>query len=164
MILGLLADSHGRQRTTAAAVNLLLQRGAEMLIHLGDFESVDVIDELVGHDARGVLGNCDHPQDRFLRYAEQVGVALQPESVELTAGGKRVVATHGHIHRVMSEALLDGVDYLLHGHSHEPRDEVVGTTRIINPGALARARRYTAAVLDMDKNQLDFVEVPRGLD
>jgi predicted phosphodiesterase len=47
----------------------------------------------------------------------------------------------------MESALEDGVDFLLHGHTHEVRDERVGSTRIINPGALFRARRYTAALL-----------------
>jgi putative phosphoesterase len=164
MIIGLLADSHGRQRTTAAAVAMLLDRGVEMLIHLGDFETVEVVDELVGHNACGVLGNCDYPHERFLRYAEHVGVKLQPESIELVLGETRLLATHGHVERVMSQAISDEVNYLLHGHSHALRDEMVGTTRIINPGALARASRYTAAVLDTNRGELNVVEVPRELD
>jgi predicted phosphodiesterase len=58
--------------------------------------------------------------------------------------------------------MTDGVDYLLHGHSHEVRDERVGRTRIINPGALCRAARYTAAILDPDADALEVLEVAKS--
>ena len=50
-------------------------------------------------------------------------------------------------------------DYLLHGHTHVRRDERVGKVRIINPGALHRAREKTVAVLDTDTDRLTFVRV-----
>ena len=164
MLLGLLADSHGRRRTTAAAVSSLLERGAEMLIHLGDFETIEVIDELVGQHAQGVLGNCDYPPERFLRYAESVDVTLDKEALRLELDGKRLIATHGHIERIMREAMTSKCDYLLHGHSHALRDERLGRTRIINPGALSRAARYTAALLDTAADRLDIIEIARDLD
>jgi len=49
MIIGVLADSHGHAETTAKAVRMLLEHGAEMLLHLGDIGSDEVIDELAGH-------------------------------------------------------------------------------------------------------------------
>lgn len=162
MKVGLLADSHGRQRTTAAAVAALLERGAVMLVHLGDFQTIDVLDELVGRNARGVLGNCDTP--KILSYAHHVGVDLEPVSFEMTIGGKRLVATHGHVESAMQAALESGADYLFHGHTHELRDEMVDETRIVNPGALAHANRYTAAVLDTERGELDVIEIPGGLD
>ncbi|MCC7204845.1 MAG: metallophosphoesterase family protein [Phycisphaeraceae bacterium] len=45
-IIGLLSDSHGQFKVTQTAVNLLLSRGAEILIHLGDVCSERVIDTL----------------------------------------------------------------------------------------------------------------------
>jgi len=164
MRFGLLADSHGRQRTTAEAVRLLLQAGAERLIHLGDFETTSVIDELVGHDATGVLGNCDYPPELMLRHARHVGVLLEPQHLTLEAEGKRLLATHGHLNAVVVQAMADRVDYLLHGHTHELSDERIGPTRVICPGALSRARRYTAAVLDTSADSLEVIEIPHDLD
>ncbi len=164
MIIGLLGDSHGRRRTTAAAIAALRDAGAELLIHLGDFEDVAVMDELVGQPARCVLGNCDYPPRQFLDYARHVGVEVNPERIELDAGDIRVVATHGHLQRVLSAAIAAEVDYLIHGHTHELRDDIVGATRVINPGALARARRYTAAVLDTARGKLTVIDLPRDLD
>ena len=40
-------------------------------------------------------------------------------------------------------------DYLLQGHTHVPHDQRIGRTRLINPGALHRARTKTVATLDL---------------
>jgi predicted phosphodiesterase len=62
----------------------------------------------------------------------------------------------------MEQALRDGADYLLHGHTHELRDERIGRTRMINPGALFRAARYTAALLDPRADRLEILALPRS--
>jgi len=56
-LIGVLSDSHGNVEATRAAVQTLSERGAAILIHLGDFETDSIIDELVGHDVHIVFGN-----------------------------------------------------------------------------------------------------------
>lgn len=162
MRLGILSDSHGRADTTRRAVALLVEHGAEMLLHLGDIETENVIDELVGHDARMVFGNCDWDERGLRRYAENLGVAVDHPVGRLTIEDKVIAYTHGHLTAEMNQALAERPDYLLHGHSHELRDEIVGETRIINPGALFRAVRYTAAVLDVPSGELSILDVGKG--
>lgn len=162
MRIGLLSDSHGRADTTAKAVRALLDHGAELLLHLGDVGSEAVIDELVGHHARIVFGNCDDEIGSLTRYAGLMGVGVDHPMGGLEIAGKRIAFTHGHLQHLVDQALLDGVDYLFHGHSHELRDQRVGRTRIINPGALFRAPRYTAAVLDPARDALEIIDVARS--
>jgi putative phosphoesterase len=142
-------------------VRLLRDAVAELLLHLGDIGSEAVIDELVGHPARVVFGNCDDER-RLASYAELVGLRVDHPAGEIEADGKRIVFTHGHLEAPASQALSAGVDYLLHGHTHLLRDERVGRTRVINPGALHRAARYTAVRLDPAADRLEVVEVDRG--
>ena len=160
-IIGVLSDSHGRAEITARAVAAVRDAGATILLHLGDLGTEAVIDELIGYDAHIVLGNCDLDERSLSSYAGHMGVAVDHPMGRLTVQGRTIAFTHGHLGNCMDAALADGVDYLLHGHTHEVRDERVGKTRIINPGALHRARRYTAAVLDPAADQLTFIEVPR---
>lgn len=160
MRLGVLSDSHGRTDTTRLAVKALLDRGAELLLHLGDLGSEAVIDELVGHNARIVLGNCDWPSEPLIRYARSVGVIVDHPAGKLEAVEKRVVFTHGHLDEFVHAAIDEGVEYVLHGHTHEMRDERIERSRVINPGALCRARRYTAAILDLREDRLEFVFIP----
>ena len=161
-LIGVLSDSHGSADTTARAVDELLSRGAQTLIHLGDIETEAVIDELVGHNARIVFGNCDWNEQALRHYAELVGVRVDHPLGIVEIDGKRIAFTHGHLDRLMREAIDEGVDYLFYGHTHTVCDERCGKTRLINPGALFRAPRYTAAVLDPASDCLTIVDVSKG--
>jgi uncharacterized protein len=161
--LGLLSDSHGRAEITGRAIAALEKRGCEILFHLGDIGSHTVLDEFIGHHARIVFGNCDDAPD-LRRYAEVMQIQVDHPMGRLEISGKTIAFTHGHIPEMMRQALAEGVDYLLHGHTHEIHDERAGQTRIINPGALFRATRYTAAVLDPAADSLEIIELSRSLE
>jgi putative phosphoesterase len=161
MLLGVLSDSHGHADVTGRAVRALLDEGAELLLHLGDIGTEAVLDELAGHPARIVFGNCDWNLRELARYAEGVGIEVDHPAGRIELGGRRVVFTHGHLAGVVQEALDEGVEYLLHGHTHEVRDERIGRTRVINPGALHRAARYTSALLDPVEDQLRWIPIAK---
>ena len=163
MLLGILSDSHGRVDATRAAVAALTQRGANMLLHLGDVCGENIIDELIGHSAHLVFGNCDWEINGLTRYAEVVGVHVDHPMGMLEIEGKRIAFTHGHLDLLVDQALAWGADFLLHGHTHEVRDERIGRTRVINPGALHRAKRYTAALLDPVGDRLEMIEIGKDL-
>ena len=159
-ILGLLSDTHGRADAAAAAVRVLRDHGATMLIHLGDVGSEAVLDELVGNDAHVVFGNCDQDEAALTRYAEHLGLTVDHPLGRLDVDGKSVVFSHGHLPELLNAAADEGpVDYLLHGHTHRRRDERRDVSRIINPGALHRARTPSVAVLEPSSDRLEFIEM-----
>ena len=51
--------------------------------------------------------------------------------------------------------------YVFHGHTHRQRDEKIGKTRVINPGALGGARYEprTVCIVDLDKDDVRFIPV-----
>jgi putative phosphoesterase len=161
MLIGVLSDSHGRAAITAQAVAALRDAGAEQLLHLGDIETEAVLDELVGHNARIVFGNCDWNDRALANYARHVGITVDHPAGELTIADQRIVFTHGHLEHVMDDAISSGAAYLLHGHTHETRDERFGDTRVINPGALFRASRYTVALLNPAEDAVRFIELTK---
>ncbi len=171
--IGLLSDSHGRAEITQRAVRLLIDAGAEILIHLGDVNSQEVLDALIeSEDSNGelqppvhlVFGNTDAWELQALAgYARDLGIRVDHPVGRLELGSKTLVYQHGHRHADMERALAESVDYLCHGHTHEKRDEMVGDTRVINPGALHRAAEYTAALLDVEANTVEFLVVERDL-
>lgn len=166
--IGLLSDSHGRAATTRRGVEMLLEQGAERLIHLGDIGTVEVIDmlcvNLSGCDeqipANMVFGNTDWDLDALREYANDLGIQVNHPVGRLPVGGGGELAfCHGHEEKPMQKALADGVRYLCHGHTHRRADDRSGTTRIINPGALFRAQTYSVALLDTQTDRLDFYEI-----
>lgn len=165
--IGLISDSHGRTQTTLRAVDLLLDSGVDVLLHLGDVGSVEVVDALAVEgvsdrpvESRLVFGNTDWDIPAMSSYAQSLGIAVDHPAGRLEVDGKRLAFCHGHIEADLQAALDDGVDYLFHGHTHRCSDDRRGGTRVINPGALFRASRYTVAVLDTQSDEVTVHEVP----
>lgn len=161
MRIGVLSDSHGRADTTARAVAALNHAGVDLLIHLGDVGDERVIDELLGRPARLVFGNCDFDHEVLGRYAEHLGIVNDHPAGLLSTESRTIAFTHGHLEREMKRLLGENPDFLLHGHTHQPRDDHVNGTRIVNPGALFRAARYTVVVLDVQRDSVEFLELDK---
>jgi putative phosphoesterase len=160
VIVGILSDTHDRVDAARAGIKLLREHGAEYLIHCGDVGSEQILDLLAGLPAAFVFGNTDWDVGGLQRYARDLNLTCLGPGGNLELGGKLFHIEHGDDPRTMRRA-LDGqtFDYLLHGHTHLQRDERVGKTRVINPGALHRAREKTVAVLDTEKDSLTFIHV-----
>lgn len=160
MILGLLSDTHDRVDAMAAGVALLRARGAEFFIHCGDVGSERVLDHLAGLPAAFVFGNTDWDRATLARYAGKIGVACHGALADLDLGGRKIAVTHGDDftlkHRILTEQKHD---YLFQGHTHVRGDEKVGKTRVINPGALHRAKEKSVATLDTESGTLVFLRV-----
>ncbi len=165
--IGLLSDSHGRAATTRKGVSALLDQGVDVLLHLGDIGTVDVIDALAVNvpgtdqqiEAHVVFGNTDWDAEALGAYAQDLGITVDHPVGRLALGGGELVFCHGHLSRDMEQALAEHVKYLCHGHTHRTMDERAGDTRVINPGALFRASDYTVALLDTDADALRFLRV-----
>ena len=163
MLVGILSDSHGRHLAVRQAMALFDSLGVEYIIHCGDIGGMSVFDELVGRPCTFVWGNMDEPEGGIIAYLQSVGIE-PPNCVpaRVTLDGKKFAVFHGHergFHRAIDT--LD-VDYILHGHTHVASDKTHNGKRIINPGALYRARQKTVATLDTAAEKLTF-HAPRGL-
>ena len=160
MLLGILSDTHDRVDAMAAAMKLLRDARAEFFVHCGDVGSERVLDHLAGVPAAFVFGNTDWDRAALARYAQSVGVACHGAFADLQLGGKRFAVLHGDDLRLKQRLLSEqNHDYLLHGHTHVRADQRVGKTRVINPGALHRAREKTVALLDTATDQLRILVV-----
>ena len=123
---------------------------ADVVIHAGDWVSVDLLDALESRARRlvGVFGNNDGAALRA-RLAEVARVEL---------GGVRFAVVHetgGRDGReARAAAAYPDVDVLVFGHSHIPWDTTAGSgLRLLNPGSPTDRRRqpactYLTAVAD----------------
>jgi uncharacterized protein len=158
----ILSDSHNNEPVLAEALSHIKKLQPQLIIHCGDFQSPNILQHFAGLPLRAVFGNCDQPQEGFKEKARALGLAQLDIELDLEIEGKKIYATHSHISHLVEEmAEAQIYDYIFHGHTHLRRDEKVGKTRIINPGALFRAKTYTFAKLDLSKDELLFIEIPR---
>jgi putative phosphoesterase len=111
---------------------------ADVVVHAGDWVSVELLDALVDRSARlvGVWGNNDGAELR----------ARLPEVARVELDGVRLAVVHetgqaAGRERRCSSAYPD-VDVLVFGHSHIPWDTTApGGLRLLNPGSPTDRRR-----------------------
>lgn len=160
VIIGILSDTHDRADAMAAAIRTLQDARAEFFAHCGDVGDEGCIDLLAGLPAAFVFGNNDWDRQRLARYAEKLGVACYGNYANLDLSGTRVAIIHGDDFAMKRKLLAaQEHDYLFLGHTHVRADERHGRTRVINPGALYRAKQKTVAVLDTAGDELAFLTV-----
>lgn len=139
-------------------------------MHCGDVGGEAVFEQFAGLRTWFVWGNMDFPDPTLERYVESLGVqAPRVIPVEIELDGHTIAVYHGHeshFTRLMRPIerrdfaafgkLTAGWDYVLFGHTHRATDTRVEHVRLINPGALQRARVFTVATLDLARDTLKF--------
>jgi putative phosphoesterase len=166
MKIGIVSDSHGKVKPLKAALDLLVDRGVETIVHCGDVGSVECVESLgaTGVPTYLVPGNMDRNVEKLQAAADRCHVNFAGEVALVPIGaGRYLGATHGNDAAVLHELIAQKqFPYVCHGHTHRAGDERIGNVRVINPGALRHARnprRPTAAVLDTDTDTLEYIKV-----
>ena len=121
MRIAVIADTHDRFPATLPE----RLRGADEIWHLGDVCAPETLVEFeqLGKPLHVVLGNNDWH-------------AAWPRALSLERGGTRFYLTHIPPGRPPA-----GVQVVLHGHTHVPRDELGPQARWLNPGCITRPNR-----------------------
>lgn len=159
MRIGILSDTHDRLDRTTRAVKLLVDSGAEALVHCGDLTVPDIVYECAGLPSTFVFGNNDEDEEGIRQAIRTIGGTCLDFGGEIALAGKRIAVTHGDLSKQVRALSSAEPDYLMFGHSHVATDSREGRTRWINPGALHRAETWTVALLDLDRDDLKFLKV-----
>ena len=159
MLIGLLSDSHGDAAAVRRAFELLDELGAEAFFHCGDVGGQSVLDQFVGRRIWFVWGNTDWAGPGTKTFLETTGLPLPRVPLRVRLAGKAIAMCHGHERAFVKLSRSPDCDYLLSGHTHVRSDTRVGSCRLINPGALRRARPKTVATVDLARDALTFHEI-----
>jgi putative phosphoesterase len=164
MRIGVLSDTHNNISNLLQALRLFQEEQITTLVHCGDMTNITTAQQMAGFDVIYVNGNMDNS-------AAAVNDTLwfmNPNS-EVTGdvfsgrlGGVKIGATHGHRPGKLDKLIHSGGHaFVFTGHTHRRRDERIGKTRVINPGALGGARYEPrgVAIVDLDQDDVRFVNV-----
>ena len=159
MRIAILSDTHSRTPTIERALELIAERNLNLILHCGDIEDDDAVRLFPAH-THFVFGNCDHDRTGIRRAIGGIGATLYEPFGHIEVAGKTLGFVHGDDAGLLRDLIQSGAfAYVFHGHTHTRRDEQIGSTRVINPGALQRARPKTFAVLDVATGEMETVEV-----
>jgi putative phosphoesterase len=159
--IGILSDTHEDIRMINKAVRILKQRSPDVVIHCGDIISPPVLEHFLGLPLRLVYGNNDGERSGLKKKCAELGFGEIDDTLTFTYAGKDFFVNHGTRPSTIEDAAnSQSYDYVLHGHTHEQRNELRGKTRIINPGALFSADQFSIAFLTPETGNVEFVEIP----
>jgi putative phosphoesterase len=160
MLLALLSDTHDNEPTTRAALQLLKPFNPDAYLHAGDLVSPSMLALFDGLPFHFVYGNNEWDLTTLKTRALARGMFCHEHVADFTFEGKRIAMAHGHEHGRLERLIHSGdFAYVIHGHTHVRKDARLGPTRIINPGALQRARTKSVALLDLARDDLRFLEL-----
>jgi putative phosphoesterase len=139
--IGLISDTHSKlDPRVFDALD-----GVDHIFHAGDVGSPGVLRKLEGlAPVTAVLGNTD---------IDIPGYRLR-ERARARIAGKEFLVIHD-IRRL--GPVPEGVDVVVHGHTHVPAEEVVDGVLLVNPGPARRPTKglsRTVAVLTIDDDRL----------
>jgi putative phosphoesterase len=147
--VAVISDTHlprGSRALPDDCVRLL--RGADLVLHGGDFVSVEFLEELrkLGPPVEGVCGNMD----------ESALKAALPRQRVVEVDGLRIGMVHDAGPRAGREARLAGrfadCEAVVYGHTHVPQVERFQHLWVLNPGSPTDRRRapvHTMLVLSI---------------
>ena len=163
MLVGLVSNTFGRADAMASAAGLLRDRGADLILHLGDVGGRHVLEGLTAGgrvEAAFVWGDRDRDRMGLLRHARTLDLVCFGVLGELDLDGKRAVMVHGDDKKLVRRLLDEQqYEYLLYGHDLESEDRKVGKTRILNPGSLHGGASPTVAIISTTSDEVKFLTI-----
>jgi putative phosphoesterase len=160
MHLGIVSDTHGNRLMVARALTLLRERGITTLLHCGDIDDPETVLMFGGFTVHFVFGNCDHDRAALRQAMSEIGATLHEQFGSVELEGVKLAFLHGDDGGTLRDVERSGYyDFLFYGHTHQAEEHRSGSTRIVNPGALHRARPKTFAVLNLTSREIESVTV-----
>ncbi len=165
MIIGLLGDTHDNLPMIDKAIRKLNQKGAQLVLHTGDYVSGFTIPRYKALNAKlvGVFGNNDGDREKLKeKFSENERLEIRGSFAEMTIDGLKIVLLHGNEGELL-KALIGGggFDVVVHGHSHRAEMRKEGKTLVVNPGETCGylSGKATIAVFDTAKGEANILEL-----
>lgn len=149
----ILSDTHIPARAKQLPPILLdACQDADLIIHAGDWQTLDVFFELSAYaETIGVAGNVD-PWDIVDRFGKKKILTVENLKIGIVHGDGTTKTTE---QRALASFEKDAVDLVIFGHSHTPLMKEVDGITLFNPGSPTDKRRqqqYSFGILEIGED------------
>jgi putative phosphoesterase len=159
MKIAVVSDTHSRVATVRTALDLIKPYDVELIVHCGDIEDAQTA-LLFPSKTHFVFGNCDWDRAGIRAAVAEAGATLHEPFGNLELEDKAIAFIHGDDKRLLHDLEQSGAfDFIFHGHTHHAEERRVGRTRVINPGALFRARPKSFVIVDLKSGRVESLAV-----
>lgn len=159
-MIGVISDTHDNVANILKAIKVFENLEVDFIIHCGDVISPATVKFFKGIHIKVVKGNCDGDVEHLKQILDEIRGEYFGEIGELDILGKKILVYHGSDQNKLKEFIGKGeYDYILTGHTHKTMDEKIGKTRVINPGAHYYGCENKIVLLDLEEDNVEFVEL-----
>jgi putative phosphoesterase len=161
MRIGVVSDTHGHIAYAREAVRLLESLEVERVLHCGDIGSTEIIGLFAPWPTHFVFGNVDLYDTTGLRAAiEAAGQYCHERFGRLNWADRKIAFLHSDDNEAFTEAIDSGNwDFLCYGHTHVADTRRIGSTWVVNPGALYRATPHSLATIDLSEMKVETISL-----
>ena len=160
MRIGIVSDTHGNRLMVTRALTALREHDITTILHCGDIDDAETVALFRGFTTHFVFGNCDLDKGALRAAMAGIGATLHDHFGSVELEGVKLAFLHGDDKTLMRDVERSGYyDFLFYGHTHQAEEHPSGPTRVINPGALHRARPKTFLVLDLESREVESVAI-----
>jgi hypothetical protein len=147
MKIAVLSDIHDHIDKLKAALTSMNAKGAETIIFCGDMVSPFTTAQLAKANlpTYAVLGNNDEDQIGMMKKGANITwFHLSQEYGSIEIGGRKIAFCH---YPRLAELLARSGEYnaVFYGHTHIAKNEMIGNTLLLNPGAVCGINFETEA-------------------
>ena len=161
MLIGIVSDTHDHVPHIEKAVHIFKEKGADLVLHAGDYCSPFTIPHFKGLNLKGIFGNNDGDKYLLMSKFRDIGAELGGDFLKIEKGGLIIALYHGTYPEITKSLIESGrYDVVISGHTHEIVHELVDKTLVINPGtAHGFGEKASIAFLETETKEVDFVEL-----
>ncbi len=147
MKIGIISDTHSKITKTKKALNMLLENGAEFIIHAGDIVEIEILDLLknCGKKYIAVYGNND---THLVKYHNDYNLVQEPYYFKLANLKFKLM----HLPFYMNS----DADIIISGHTHIFHSEFKNNTLFLNPGEICARKKPISECSMLEISDVNF--------
>jgi len=148
MKIGILSDTHSKVKKAKASLDLLIENGAEFLVHTGDIGEKETLDLLKNSGKRyvAVYGNNDA---HLVQYHNNYNLVQEPYYFKIANTKFKLM----HLPYYMSP----DSDVVLFGHTHQFEVDFKGQTLFLNPGESCARNKPVSECALLEVNEKEYI-------
>jgi len=152
MKIAILSDTHDNLANVKKAVYWIKKEGIKTIVHCGDISTQDTLDELLKIFPGKILISLGNTDGANLKTRGRTKIWNEFGKIKIDG----IKIAFCHFPEAAKELATKGrYNLVFYGHSHKPWEELISSTRFVNPGNLAGLfYRATYATYNTDNNEL----------
>ena len=156
MLIGVVSDTHNNVKNIEEIISLFNRESVELVIHTGDITNSNSLKLFQKLNAKliGVYGNNDRNETGLQEVVTLNSFEFQnpPKLIRLHNRNIAIFHEPDEIETYLSET--QGINIVVHGHTHRYREEILNKILYFNPGESAGMQKGANAIGLINLNNL----------